>query len=878
MTVFDTFSKFDNGKNKQLFPGQNALKNHILQQAPKVYVDDVTDLSVLETVETQSPFVWLVNKNINVYPGFPWYYNPEVKQIYKFPYVYKDSKKVKTYENVALVPTDAHKKEYEVKKEKYICGHYDPYKGKEKFDIFYIGEDKTVLESLEQRGFDIQVVYDFKQAQEQSFTDLFWIVYDDTEIRDTFKFSYKPDDWSLDYPHVFGNGDIDKFDGIALVPKNYTPTEKELEYRFFAQKKEIRIMASNPRVYDRFEINTFYDYEQALEKSTTEMFWGVPSTVVVNDNFKFDFYISHNSKDRKQNHAWLNGNKYDGIFLFSKHAPVSEKEIQYKFLVNKIDHEEIASAPKDFERFTIENYEQYRSALQSCGTDMFWLIPPDVIVDPQFEWDGYFHKQDSIDKNTTHLFLNGEHYDGICLMSKYNKVSEKELTHRFFTDKKEHNVVASKPVKYDIFTIDSYDDYTNALYHTKTEMFWGVPSDVDVAEDFNFDMYFSYHNQYDRNINHVFLNDKEYDGIVLFSKNLLVSEKEVEHRFYIKKKEWDIVASKPKQYPIFTVNDYQDYLQAKEKSKTDMFWIVNDDLIPNDDFDWNFYITHHNQYERKINHVWKNGDYYDGIALVSKLVNISQREIDYRFFAVKKEYNEVGSVPKPYDIVFISNGEPNADENYDKLCERFPQAKRVQNIQGIHNAHKRAAELVETDMFWVVDADAEILDTFEFDWYVPKYDIDGKETVHVWRSFNPINSLVYGYGGVKLLPTKLTRNLDTTTADMTTSISDKFKAVEQMSNTTAFNTDAFSAWRSGFRECAKLASRTIARQNDEETEFRLDAWCSRGEDKPFGRAAIAGAKAGRAYGEMHKDDVQALAQINDFDWLYEEFKQSYQQL
>ena len=31
---------------------------------------------------------------------------------------------------------------------------------------------------------------------------------------------------------------------------------------------------------------------------------------------------------------------------------------------------------------------------------------------------------------------------------------------------------------------------------------------------------------------------------------------------------------------------------------------------------------------------------------------------------------------------------------------------------------------------------------------------------HVWRSKNPVNELVYGYGGVKLLPTKLTLDMD----------------------------------------------------------------------------------------------------------------------
>ena len=41
--------------------------------------------------------------------------------------------------------------------------------------------------------------------------------------------------------------------------------------------------------------------------------------------------------------------------------------------------------------------------------------------------------------------------------------------------------------------------------------------------------------------------------------------------------------------------------------------------------------------------------------------------------------------------------------------------------------------------------------------------------------------------------------------------------MNQLSNISAFNVDAFSTWRSAFRECAKLASKTIDRQNKEET-------------------------------------------------------------
>ena len=65
-----------------------------------------------------------------------------------------------------------------------------------------------------------------------------------------------------------------------------------------------------------------------------------------------------------------------------------------------------------------------------------------------------------------------------------------------------------------------------------------------------------------------------------------------------------------------------------------------------------------------------------------------------------------------YDIIFVSYNEPNADKNYAALKSRFPTAKRVDGVKGIHQAHIAAAKKAFTKMFWVVDGDAEILDSF----------------------------------------------------------------------------------------------------------------------------------------------------------------------
>lgn len=223
-----------------------------------------------------------------------------------------------------------------------------------------------------------------------------------------------------------------------------------------------------------------------------------------------------------------------------------------------------------------------------------------------------------------------------------------------------------------------------------------------------------------------------------------------------------------------------------------------------------------------------------------------------------------------YDIIFISYGEPNAEKNWQELKSRFSRAKRVDGVQGIHQAHKKAAQMSFTKMFWVVDADAEIMPEFNFDYNTAYKEID-HGTVYVYRSRNAVNDLVYGYGGVKLLPKHLTKIVDVDTADMTTSITPKFVPLPEISNITKFNTDPFNTWKSAFRECTKLSSKIIRKQNNDETEHRLRIWTTVGHDKEYGEFAIQGACAGKQYGIENNNDPDKLKMINNFEWLKAQF-------
>ncbi len=219
-----------------------------------------------------------------------------------------------------------------------------------------------------------------------------------------------------------------------------------------------------------------------------------------------------------------------------------------------------------------------------------------------------------------------------------------------------------------------------------------------------------------------------------------------------------------------------------------------------------------------------------------------------------------------YDIVFISYNEAYAEDNWNLLKSRFPTAKRVDGVKGIHQAHIKAAKKCFTKMIWIVDADAQIVNDFDFSYEVDKYSLDA---VHVWRSRNPINGLEYGYGGIKLFPRNLTLKMDVTKTDMTTSISDKFNAMPEVSNVTAFNTDEYSTWRSAFRECVKL---TI--NNDEESRQRLDAWINTRGTEEFTDEAVKGATEGNQFALKNKDNLEQLNKINDFDWLEEYYDKS----
>ena len=110
MRAIDKFERF----KTPVHNGQDYLKKHIFDQYPVIY-DEIE----IEDWQGHAEYVWLVNPDIKIYDSFPWYFRPQHNQpsIHAFPYVYRKSREVMSWDEVRLVPTKPGT--YETKKYSY---------------------------------------------------------------------------------------------------------------------------------------------------------------------------------------------------------------------------------------------------------------------------------------------------------------------------------------------------------------------------------------------------------------------------------------------------------------------------------------------------------------------------------------------------------------------------------------------------------------------------------------------------------------------------------------------------------------------------------------------------------------------------------------
>ena len=223
---------------------------------------------------------------------------------------------------------------------------------------------------------------------------------------------------------------------------------------------------------------------------------------------------------------------------------------------------------------------------------------------------------------------------------------------------------------------------------------------------------------------------------------------------------------------------------------------------------------------------------------------------------------------KPLDIVFLSNGETGADENYEHLLnvtKNLPnRVVRVDGINGRVQAYHAAAEASNTSWMFTVFAKLKVNSKFDWSWQPDRLQIPKH---YIFYATNPVNGLEYGHQALIAYNKQITLGNMGKGLDFT--LDNEHEVVEMNSGVAMFNTDDFSTWRTSFRESIKLSA-----DDSQASKNRLESWLNIGEGD-FAQYSIDGAKHAVEYYEQVNGELDKLRLSYDWPWLREYFDKKY---
>jgi hypothetical protein len=231
----------------------------------------------------------------------------------------------------------------------------------------------------------------------------------------------------------------------------------------------------------------------------------------------------------------------------------------------------------------------------------------------------------------------------------------------------------------------------------------------------------------------------------------------------------------------------------------------------------------------------------------------------------KQEY----LTPNLLDIIYISNGEPEAERWYEHLVNTCGRSvKRVMNVDGRSQAYKAAAELSSTPWFFTVFAKLEVVENFDWAWQ-PDWLQEPKH--YIFNSRNPVNGLEYGHMGVIAYNRQLVLDTDSPGLDFT--LSKAHAVVPKVSAIAHYNTTPELTWRTAFRECIKLKD-DVERTGSVESTYRMDTWLTQAEGN-CAESSLQGARDALEYYELVKGDYTELMRSFEWAWLKEYYASRY---
>jgi len=218
---------------------------------------------------------------------------------------------------------------------------------------------------------------------------------------------------------------------------------------------------------------------------------------------------------------------------------------------------------------------------------------------------------------------------------------------------------------------------------------------------------------------------------------------------------------------------------------------------------------------------------------------------------------------QPLDIVFIDNGEPNAEDNYQYLkwaAERThqPNIHRSSGVNGRVAAYCAAARLSNTPWFFAVFAKLEVSSTFDWTWQPDRL----QEPKHyIFHAYNPVNGLEYGHQAMIAYNKKLV--LENAAPGLDFTLDQAHEVVPIVSGIANYHYSKWVAWRTAFRECIKLKHSLP----DVENEYRLTRWLTALNNVENSEYSVWGAEDAVKYYDTVDGDFAELRKSYDWAWL-----------
>ena len=768
-------------------------------------------------------------------------------------------------------------------------------------DVFYYGKKPNVHPRE-------KPAKDLNDARIQSTTEHFWIVNEFCDYKNfdwDFDFEFLPDEdiWATDHNNVWPSTH-QKDSGTWLCSKNnsdiiiYRADVEPLRYKSF------------PKYY--IETNL---YDLVL-KHPTEIFWALNKNINYN-NFDFTWLPT---EEQSYNVSVFGSPESDTTHTYFVNAVrYLQGRTDFEFIDNKqIDNEyliELFETPNMFyidrgNTLSISRYNQLKlkyptlqktryvnswiDTINRCAnkstTELFWVL--DSTLDySDFDFNYY---PNPWQMNMVHVFgTQYNHWGTTYLVNKktfpvdttYIEIIEHLSNLNFVKNKRakavecQHEIIlidhgnlhiddvittiknkvdkSITVVKYEHSYFQTFKTILKLLTQKKEQFVWVCSSICDYTDfDFNYII-----DPFSKDQIHVFPSgNQKYGDTFLLNINYISSIVETSYKLedfkinfntYLKAKRFDP--------PVISCNTDNNlcgldkefnypYAELRTMDSLNLEYKHNDEIVL-----WTK--------ETKNIVVASTGA---SIIVVPKEATIEIKTEFYDYPYIIKAPTLIKS--NPLDIVFLSNGESCADENYEHLLKITSGLKnrviRVDGVNGRAKAYHAALNASNTPWAFTVFAKLKVNNNFNFDWQPDRLQMPKH---YIFYATNPVNGLVYGHQAMIAYNKNLTLRNPGYGLDFT--LDDPHEVIAINSGIAMYNTDEYSTWRTSFRECIKLCT-----MPDVISKNRLDTWLTVANGQ-YSEYSLLGAKHAVEFYEQVNGDIEQLKLSYEWEWLKNKFNE-----